>query len=345
MAIDFAALLREERARLERERITTKTTGPVDPSPGGASLEAAARSSPSSSPIGEPPALPSPSSAPAGTGTGGLTPAGVREAPLIRGEVHPELPLRLRAESGVIDLARFCVRGCPVPGLFFVPDFLSEAEERALLACVHDPVYRASGRWVELRRRQLQNFGGRPTVEGLRDREPLPAWLAAVGDALVGAGLFPEAQRPNHVLVNLYRSGEGIFPHTDGSAYFPQVCTLSLGAMALMHFRPRVDAALVGTETHRCLEDERAFQVCLPPRSCIVLREGAYFDLLHSIEPLECETVTDRCLNTAEAGVRVGDTFERHTRVSLTVRHVPDRPVLGSGDGLEASGEGTGRSD
>lgn len=47
---------------------------------------------------------------------------------------------------------------------------------------------------------------------------------------------FKPEQRPNHVLINEYLSGQGINPHSDGPAFTPLIATISLGGSVLLDF-------------------------------------------------------------------------------------------------------------
>ena len=61
-------------------------------------------------------------------------------------------------------------------------------------------------------------------------------------DRISALGCFGEV-RPNHVLVNEYRSGQGIMPHTDGPLFTPVITTVTLGSHALLDlYSPRDDS-------------------------------------------------------------------------------------------------------
>lgn len=90
------------------------------------------------------------------------------------------------------------------PTIFYVPDFISEADEQELMARTYaadaDADAGASNGWVSLRSRRLKCWGGQPG-EDFRP-EPLPPWVGALCDSLVARGVFSEEERPNHVLLN-----------------------------------------------------------------------------------------------------------------------------------------------
>lgn len=88
------------------------------------------------------------------------------------------------------------------PTIFYVPDFVSEADEQQILARTYATAAgsNASNEWVSLRTRRLKCWGGHPG-ESFRP-EPLPPWVEALCDSLVARGVFSEENRPNHVLLN-----------------------------------------------------------------------------------------------------------------------------------------------
>lgn len=182
-----------------------------------------------------------------------------------------------------------------------------------------------AARWVALRARRLQQYGGQPSRGGLAWREALPGWLERLAGDLVEAGVFPPDRRPNHVLVNEYAPNEGILPHTDGPAYYPVVATLSLGSPAVMHYE-RTRAGEGGDAA----AEPGVLRVLLPRRSLVVTSDALYGEWLHSIPiPLPGAEGPTRALppllNPGDAppgeepGARTG------VRVSVTVRHVLEK--------------------
>lgn len=243
----------------------------------------------------------------------------------------PAVALRLPPDGALL---RAGAPGCGLlasPGLpdavAYVPDAITAHDEAALLAAVYAS---PPGRWVALRNRRLQMYGGVVTAGGLADAEPLPPWLDALAGALVAAGVYPPACRPNHVLVNEYARGQGILPHTDGPAYFPRTTTLSLGTPAVMRLAPRGPPGTPFAPTA---------EVVLQPRSLVVFGGEAYAGFLHAIseDPEEVVGASAPVANGPAAGVAPGDTLQRGLRMSLTIRHVPH---AGGGGGGGAAGVG-----
>ena len=115
-----------------------------------------------------------------------------------------------------------------VPGsdtAYYLKEYISLEQEKLLLDCIFNL---DKDRWFEMKSgRALKRYGGEVGSTGLTSQEPLPPYFEALAAKIFEEGLFPE-QKPNHVLLNKYRPGDGIMPHKDGPAYFPYVCILSL---------------------------------------------------------------------------------------------------------------------
>ncbi|KAJ9086613.1 Alpha-ketoglutarate-dependent dioxygenase alkB 6 [Entomophthora muscae] len=135
--------------------------------------------------------------------------------------------------------------------VFYIPDYISQQDEKTYL----DKVYQApKPKWTVLKERRLQNWGGLPSqVTGKMMQEPLPAWLSGLSKAIHSTLLAPAQEglvesslqlfsEFNHVLVNEYLPGQGIFAHEDGPFYHPMVATLSLGSHTIINYRPKHSA-------------------------------------------------------------------------------------------------------
>jgi alkylated DNA repair protein alkB family protein 6 len=162
--------------------------------------------------------------------------------------------------------------------------------------------------------------------------EPVPRFIHQIFGLLVETGIFPEAEPPNHVLINSYKCGQGIAPHQDGPLYEPLVAILSLDGPALLQFwPPRVDEDGVALAP-----DLNASSTCsLPsasilcePNSLVVFRGQAYKTHWHGILSRDDDVLADHTRNLdalsggllgATAGTRVQ---RKDRRVSLTVRRV-----------------------
>lgn len=137
--------------------------------------------------------------------------------------------------------------------------------------------------------------------------------------------------RPNHVLINEYRPGQGIMPHKDGAAYYPVVCTVSLGgSLCLDIHESKEDGSTEARPRWKILQE---------PRSLLITTGKAYSDYLHGIT----ETRTDSHLSSDTVAnwsqLKSPESFkdginERQTRTSLTYRDVIKVSKLGNKLGL-----------
>lgn len=65
------------------------------------------------------------------------------------------------------------------------------------------------------------------------------------------------------------------------------------------------------------------FSVLLLPRSLLFVQEDMYKIYLHGIDERKSDIIADKIVNLRKCpGIHVGDTLERTTRVSLTIRYV-----------------------
>ncbi|WFD33699.1 non-specific serine/threonine protein kinase [Malassezia cuniculi] len=180
----------------------------------------------------------------------------------------------------------------PLGGFFYVPEFITAAEEERLIERV--------------------NMSGKGTLIA----EPLPDWVTRSPDLIsrireTGAFQNSAHGEPNHCLVNEYLPGQGIMPHNDGPAYFPAVATVSLGSSILY------DVYELGESGY---PTEPTFSVLLEPRSLLVSVGWAYTDYIHGIAE-EHQTSVERLAQATNAR-GICEPLERSTRISLTFRDV-----------------------
>src|SRR5688572_17157361 len=152
----------------------------------------------------------------------------------------------------------------PIPGLVYVADFCSEAEERALIEAIdREP-------WSHEYLRRRQHYGVSYGDVSLPATRPMPAWVRPVGERLVERGLF--AALPNGCVVNEYHPGQGSAAHLDRVWAGPIVASLSLGSACTMDFVLAEDRA-------------RRHALWLPRRSALVLSGEARELWMHGIAP------------------------------------------------------------
>lgn len=211
------------------------------------------------------------------------------------------------------DLQKYIVTSVP-PVAYYIPNFITEEEEYYLL----QQVYKSpKTKWTQLSARRLQNWGGLPHPKGMI-AETIPEWLQTYCEKISSLGAFG-GKMANHVLVNEYKSGEGIMPHEDGPLYHPTVTTISLGSHTLLDFYNPISCDL--QEQPQTEENRYLFSLLVRPRSLLILQEDMYKKLLHGIHGCEEDPLTEKVLNLAEG--ENGMILTRGTRVSLTIRHVP----------------------
>jgi alkylated DNA repair protein alkB family protein 6 len=167
-----------------------------------------------------------------------------------------------------------------------VPDFISAADERRIL----DLAERAPrAKWTKLSARRLQNWGGIPRPEGLVP-EALPQWQLSLIDRLMECKVFDADKRPNHVLLNQYRAGEGILAHKDGPIYYPLVAIISLGSPITLSFYTSL------AESKRT--DGDCISMLLQPRSLFLFSQQCYTDLFHGIVEVPSRCVSHCFIST-----------------------------------------------
>lgn len=130
------------------------------------------------------------------------------------------------------------------------------------------------------------------------------------------------------MLVNEYPPGIGIMPHKDGSAYYPVVCTISLGgSLCLNIYKSKDDGAL---------NPEPAYRILQEPRSLLISTDDIYTEYLHGIadveEDVDLESVVNWELLRAQEVFANGHN-QRSTRTSLTYRDVLKVSKLGNNFG------------
>lgn len=180
-----------------------------------------------------------------------------------------------------------------VPGLIYIPDYISSQEEQELLAILDEQV------WSNEISRRVQQYGYRYDYRArsimLEDYlGKLPEWTTGLSERLVAEKKF--SQTPDQLIVNEYLPGQGIGPHIDCTICFgPVVASLSLISSALMVF--------VHATTKTKLE------LLLEPRSLLLLTGEARYDWKHGIAARTIDTLNNL-------------TIERQRRISLTLRTV-----------------------
>ena len=146
------------------------------------------------------------------------------------------------------------------------------------------------------------------------------------------------AARPNQCLMNEYAPSDtsGIGWHNDGPLFQPCVAIVSLGAPTVLRFRPDPAAAAAptfGDASTTTTTTASSYSVVLRPRSLVVFASDAYTVWQHGIPPGEPRAFPDpeTCLNWPAVRAAFGDAAvlgaplpgaADQPRHSLTVRRV-----------------------
>jgi len=155
-----------------------------------------------------------------------------------------------------------------VPGLLYVRDFVTEAEETALAQLIDGQ------KWSAELRRSVQHYGWRydyrrRAVDASMRLGPLPTWAGELAHRLAQRGLMPHLA--DQVIVNEYVEGQGISRHIDCVPCFADgVATISLLQSWEMVF----------TEEHG---QRRKVRQLLERRSVAVLTGAARYGWAHEI--------------------------------------------------------------
>ncbi|MCJ1417013.1 hypothetical protein MMC32_003352 [Xylographa parallela] len=229
---------------------------------------------------------------------------------------------------------------------YYIPNFITEIESKV----IRDKIDSAPlPTWRHLSHRRLQTYPSPLTAQNTLLASPLPAWISEpIISRLLSLPIVSEAdsgnifsdsphKAPNHVLINEYSPGQGIFPHEDGSAYHPVVATISLGSHIVLDIYAKKNDGSGEREA------EPRWRILQEPRSLLITTGELYREHLHGI----AETEVDEDLN--EKGVVNwkllgrkedfgGGEKRRGTRVSLTFRDVLKVKNLGKGFGFLGNG-------
>ncbi|KAK0623429.1 hypothetical protein B0T14DRAFT_428552 [Immersiella caudata] len=220
------------------------------------------------------------------------------------------------------------------PRAYYIADFITEEEEQAILRKVETA---PKARWRQLTHRRLQTWPSDLVKNALIDSQPLPDWLQqpvvsrllSMPASAEEPNIFASSPhgRPNHCLVNEYPPSSGIMPHKDGNAYFPVVCTVSLGSsLCLNLYKSKDDGAL---------DPEPMWRILQEPRSLLITAGDLYTDYLHGIDAISQDvnlselTVANWNLLRSPSQFQGGEN-KRGTRISLTYRDVLKVSKLGS---------------
>lgn len=274
-----------------------------------------------------------------------------------------------------------------LPEAYLIPGFITASEEAYLLTKVEEcggtPVDddadslqgtstdsprrfrgKAAG-WKEVKGRRLMYWGGSVHPKGnTLIPLPLPAFMDRqfpnILQRVRETGAFNDSKHgPNHVLVNEYLPGQGIFPHQDGPAYFPTVATLSLGSYTILDIfgyssddtgetgapSPSTSTSTstsssagvtsaTGPGESRAYDPTPRFSILLPRRTLFILRNELYTAHLHGIRERHTDSLDElrKCVNWDHVSAR-------RARWEMGDQDVPEPPPEANAEAVDTSTE------
>ena len=188
-----------------------------------------------------------------------------------------------------------------VPGLTYVPEFLSEDEEAAIIKEIDQC------NWSEELQRRVQHYGWRydykaGQVDPAMRLGPLPPWADNVARRLVEKRLIPNL--PDQVIVNEYVENQGIARHVDSESFEDGIAMVSLLESWEMVFRER--------------RGKRKLNQKLEQRSAAVIKGEARYLWTHEIPKRKNEP------GAVKPGGKKPIRVPRKRRISLTFRKIVD---------------------
>ena len=190
-----------------------------------------------------------------------------------------------------------------IPGLVYVPNFVSEEEESRLVEEIDQAP------WSDELSRRVQHYGWKydykaRQVDGSMHIGRLPEWAERLGRLFVEKGLLHAM--PDQVIVNEYCGKQGIARHADSPSFADGIATISLHDAWEMNF-------------HRKGKRKEKQSLRLDRGSALIMHREARYHWQHEIPK-----------RTREPNPRGGKrkTIDRGRRLSLTFRKVRRQPEL-----------------
>jgi len=121
-----------------------------------------------------------------------------------------------------------------IPGLAYLPNYIDEQTEADLLQYIDDQP------WITELKRRVQHYGYRydyraRSIASVERLDMLPDWLESYGLMMYNIGML--SARPDQVIINEYRPGQGIAPHIDCVPCFDRaIASISLCSSCMMDF-------------------------------------------------------------------------------------------------------------
>ncbi|CBZ38955.1 hypothetical protein, conserved [Leishmania donovani] len=189
-----------------------------------------------------------------------------------------------------------------IPGIYYIPDYISAAEEAQILTFIQGTPEELKSK---LTKRTCQEWGCtmcESCQKSFVSDANMPPWVQELIDMQVYDGLFTPTTFPNSVRIHEYHQGDGIGPHCDGPIYVPMVTVLSLASSCLMSFYPKQPLY----ENHPMDHYNDTFKfgegdigrrvplqsVVMEPRSLLIFSGEGYYHYPHGISDKAEEVLT-----------------------------------------------------
>lgn len=262
-----------------------------------------------------------------------------RQRAVVDAKKHEPTTTSQRKKSGPVhlDLAPYAVGS--IPGLYYIPDYISELEEQKMLSFIRNTPEELKSK---LTKRVCQEWGCtmcQQCQKSFVSDANMPPWVQEAVDMQVYDGLYTPTTFPNSVRIHEYEKGDGIGPHCDGPIYVPMVTVLSLASTCVMNFYPR--ASLYNDHPMDHYNDTFKFgdgeigqkcplqSVVLEPRSLLIFSGEGYYYYPHGVsdkaEDSLDESVAGRVVNRHLLREKDIQTVPRSYRASITTRNLMTR--------------------
>ncbi len=179
-----------------------------------------------------------------------------------------------------------------IKGFTLIENFITPEYESELIKKLNNQ------KWVIDYQRRLQYYNYRNELVKPYSLIPIPAlipeFLNILIDKMINDRIITD--RPDQIIINEYKPGEGLKPHTDRKLYFKElIIGLSLNSGATMVFSKQ--------STHEVKK------IYIPPRSLYIMKDEARYKYKHGIIGRKNDEVQ---------GIKI----PRDTRISITFRYV-----------------------
>ncbi len=178
-------------------------------------------------------------------------------------------------------------------GFSIIHDYVTPDQEKKLLKKINE------SEWVVDYQRRLQYYNYRNELFEPYDLIPIPNKIPKYLDQLINQMILDKIidQKPDQIIVNEYKPGEGLKPHFDRKDYYQNVIIgLSLGSGTIMEFYK-----------NKPIPEKK--KIYIPPRSLYIIKDDARYIWKHGIPPRKYDEIN-------------GKKIPRETRISITFRNV-----------------------